>query len=151
MNKLTKAVVVLLGLLMLAVGWKLDSGHAIQYTYPAGATTSQTISSGNKAAANAVATLPAVAGKVTYIEGFYISSGGSTGAALVTVTITGTTNTLSYTYGTIAGATLSNPNLEVKFPTPIPASAVNTAIVVTCPSLGTGNTNATVVAYGFSQ
>jgi hypothetical protein len=37
----------------------------------------------------------------------------------------------------------------VSFPIPVPASAVNTNIVVTMPSLGAGNTNATCSAQGF--
>jgi hypothetical protein len=37
----------------------------------------------------------------------------------------------------------------VPLPIPVPATAVNTAIVVTVPSLGAGNTNAAVTAFGF--
>jgi hypothetical protein len=39
----------------------------------------------------------------------------------------------------------------VNFNPPIPAASVNTAIVVTLPSLGAGNTNAAVVTHGFQQ
>lgn len=117
--------------------------------YPVGATP-LTASSGNVAAASAVATLAKAAAKTTYITGFEITAGGATGAALVTATVVGTiTGTLSYTYAAPAGVTLGAVPLIVQFSTPIPASAVNTDIVVTLPSLGTGNTNATVVAHGY--
>ena len=109
-----------------------------------------TASSGNVAAASAVATLAAVAAKTTYITGFEATSSGSIAAAVVSLTVAGViTGTMTYTYATVAGATLGNTPLIVQFPAPIPASALNTAIVVTLPSLGAGNTNATVVAHGF--
>lgn len=109
-----------------------------------------TASSGNVAAASAVATIPAVANKTAWITGFMITSAGSTGAAVVSPTITGLLGgTLTFTYVSVAGVTLGNQPLNITLPTPVPASAVNTAIVVTCPSLGAGNTNATVNAFGY--
>lgn len=118
--------------------------------FPSGST-QVTGASGNVAAAAAVATLPGVAAKTTYLSGFEITSAGSTAAAVVTVTVTGTiTGTLSYTYATVAGVTLGNLPLLVLFDPPIPSSAVNTSIVVTLPSLGAGNTNATAVAHGYT-
>lgn len=118
--------------------------------YPAGATPI-TASSANVANASAVATLAGVSAKTTYICGFHITSAGSTGAAVVTPTITGTiTGTMNFTYATVAGVTLMNPILSQNMGgVCIPASAVNTAIVVTLPALGAGNTNATVNAWGY--
>lgn len=117
--------------------------------YPAGAT-AITASSANVANASAVATLSGVALKTTYICGANITSGGSTAAALVTPTVVGTiTGTLNFTYATVAGATLGNTPLSLRFSPCVPASAVNTAIVVTLPALGAGNTNATVNAHGY--
>lgn len=112
-------------------------------------------SSGNVAAASAVATLPAVAGKMTYIEGFDVTGTGATAASIVTGTVTGlpsTIGTLSFNLLIPAGATTNigtNGVFSVRFPTPLPASALNTTIVVTFGSFGTGNTNACVTAYGF--
>jgi len=141
-----------LGAVLIAtIGWLATPTRAIQYTVPAGAVTPIIASSGNKAAAEAVATIPAVAGKVAYLEGFDITSSGSTAAAVVTVAVAGSGTTQSYTYSSVAGVAAPNAVLSVRFPTPIPASAVNTAFTVTMPSLGSGNTNATVVAYGFYQ
>ena len=107
-----------------------------------------TASSGNVANASAVASLPAVANRTNYITGFEITSTGSTAASIVTVTITGITNTLSYTYASVAGVSLANQPYFVELPQPVPASAANTAITVTVPALGAGNTNCTVNVHG---
>jgi hypothetical protein len=116
---------------------------------PSGATVI-TASSGSVAASPAVATLAGVAGKTTSISGFQITSTGSTGAATVVATVTGLAGgTISYIYATVAGATLPNTPLTVSFTPPLPASAVNTAIVVTLPSLGSGNLAAIVNAQGY--
>lgn len=109
-----------------------------------------TAASGNVAAATATATLAGTPGKTTYICGFAITSTGSTAAAVVSPTVTGTiTGTLTFTYASVAGATLANQSLIVPFNPCVPASAVNTGIAVALPSLGAGNTNATVNAWGF--
>jgi hypothetical protein len=107
-------------------------------------------SSGNVAAAVATATIPAVAGKTAYITGFDITGAGATAGSVVNPTITGLLGgTSTYTLTVATGATTANPVLSVSFQPPLPASAVNTAIVVSCPSLGAGNTNNTVNAYGY--
>jgi hypothetical protein len=111
-----------------------------------------TASSGNVAAATATATLAAAVGKVTYICGFSITSAGSTGAAVVSPTITNMiTGTMTFTYTSVAGVTLANQPLVIPFNRCIPANAPNTTIVVSMPSLGTGNTNATVNAWGYQR
>jgi Tfp pilus assembly major pilin PilA len=102
------------------------------------------------AAASAVATLAAVAGKTTYISGFTITGAGATAASVVVATLTGVvTGTMSYVIAVPAGAAVGITPLIIKYTSPIPASAPNTAIVVTLPSLGAGNTNAAVTAHGF--
>lgn len=117
--------------------------------YPVGATPI-TAASGNVSNATASATLLGTSDKTTYITGFEISGSGATLGSAVTVTVTGTiTGTLSYTYAAVAGALLGNSPLIVQFTKPIPASATNTNIVVSCPALGSGNTNNTVVAHGY--
>lgn len=117
--------------------------------YPRGATP-VTASSGNVANATAAAALPAVAGKTNYITGFQIVGAGATAAAVVDVTVTGLLGgTATYTGIAVAGATLANPQLLIRFPMPVPASAVNTAITVSCPALGAGNTKNTANIQGF--
>lgn len=106
--------------------------------------------SGNVANASAVATLAGVAGKTTYITGFEATSSGATVGLPVTVTVTGLlSGTLSYTFAFVPGVLLASTPLTIEFPQPLPASATNTAIVVTLPAGGAGNTNATVTAHGF--
>lgn len=125
---------------------------ALVQTSPYANATPITAASGNVAAATATATLAATSGKTTYITGFEVTGSGATAAAVVSVTVTNTiTGTLTYTYAAVAGATAINTPLVVEFPYPIPANAANTTIVVSCPSLGTGNTNNAVVAHGFQM
>jgi hypothetical protein len=108
-------------------------------------------SSGNVAAAIANATLAAVASKTAYLTGFEVTGAGATAGLPVLVTVTGLLGgTLTYIYTAIAGVLLANQPLIVEFNPPLPASAQNTNIVVSCPSLGAGNTNNTVNAHGFN-
>jgi hypothetical protein len=106
-------------------------------------------SSGNVAAGTAAATLAAAASKFTYMSGFQFTSSGSTAASVVVCTITGITTTKSYIVASALGALLANTPLIVQFNPPLQSSAVNTAIVASCPSLGTGNTNAVMTADGY--
>jgi hypothetical protein len=112
--------------------------------------TAVTASSGNVAAATATATLTATTGRTMYISGFSITGGGATGASIIQPTITGVVGgTMTFTMGIPAGATVGATPLIVNFHAAVPASAPNTNIVVSAPSFGAGNTNATVVAYGY--
>jgi hypothetical protein len=58
---------------------------------------------------------------------------------------------MTFTYTAASGALLPNQPLQVNFPHDVPASAMNTNIVVSCPSLGAGSTNNTVSAFGYSR
>jgi hypothetical protein len=96
------------------------------------------------------------AGKMTYLEGFDLSGGGATAASIIEVTVTGlAVGTLKYEVPIAAGVTspaFSTPNgpvYQVRFPTALPASGIGQSITVTVPSFGAGNTNASVVAYGY--
>lgn len=115
-------------------------------------TTAPTLSasSGNVAAATATATIAAIDGQTNYLCGFAITSSGSTAAAVVSVTVTGLLGgTQTYTYTSVAGVTLANAPLVVQFPACVQASGQNVAIAVSMPTLGAGNTNASVNAFGF--
>lgn len=108
--------------------------------------------SGNVANAAAAATLTGTATTTVYISGFEVTGAGATAGLPVTVTVTGLLGgARSYTYTFAVGATLPNQPLIVAFDPPLPASAVNTAIVVSCPASGVGGTNNTTVAHGFYQ
>ncbi len=110
-------------------------------------------SSGNVAAGTATATLAAGGGKrVTYICGFSATGGGATAASVVNLTVTNVvTGTMTYTFGAVAGVGVPDTPLVVQFNPCLPANASNTTIVVSMPSLGAGNTNAAVNAWGFKQ
>ena len=116
--------------------------------FPSGAT-AITGASGNVANTNAVATLAGVSAKTTYICGLVMSANGATTPAAFSATIVGTiTGTLTIAYTATA---LNAPGsvVTVPFSPCVPASAANTAIVVTLPALGAGNTNATAAAWGY--
>jgi hypothetical protein len=109
------------------------------------------VSSGNVANASAIATLAAVPNKVNYLGTVHMTAGGATAGALVVATITGVVGgPLSYIFAAPTGAAVGS-SLILNFDPPLPATAPNTAIVVTLPALGAGNTNATVNIVGFSS
>jgi predicted porin len=106
--------------------------------YPSGAVPLTTTATGTTAAT--VATLAGTAGKTTYICGFTISADATTalaGAATVTGTISGSLN-----YIQNVGAATAAGVLTQTFSPCIPASAANTAIVITSAAAGiAGNTS----------
>src|SRR6185369_5567570 len=117
--------------------------------YPS-ASTPLAAGSGNVANASAVATLTGTATTTVYIGGFSVTGAGATAGLPVVVTIAGLLGgTRSYIYTFAAGVLVGNTPLVVEFIQPLPASAVNTPIVVTCPAGGAGNTNNAVTARGF--
>lgn len=119
--------------------------------YPSGSTP-LVAGSGNVANASAVATLTGAALTTVYISGFEVSGSGATAGLPVIVTVAGLLGgTRSYIYTFEAGVLVGNKPLVVQFAPPLPASAVNTAIVVTCPASGAGGTNNAVVAHGFHR
>jgi hypothetical protein len=118
----------------------------------AGGGTAVGASSGNVANASAAATLAAAAGVTNYLTGFTITFAGATAASVVTATVTGLLGgTQSFTIAVPAGATVGGVPFSCDLAIPHPASAVNTAIVLTLPALGAGNTNACVNIRGFQK
>lgn len=110
-------------------------------------------SSGNVAATATTATLTGVAGKFTYITGFFVTGAGATAASNILITVTGLlggTQTYVLPIPVLAGTGLNGLPLLVTFSDPLQSSAVNTSIVVNVPSFGAGNVNAAVVAVGFT-
>lgn len=118
---------------------------------PAGGTATAA-SSGNVANASAVATLAAVAAKTNYLSGVEITFAGATAASVVLATITGLLGgTQTIVVPVPAGVAVAGVPVLLNFYPPHPASAVNTAIAVTLPALGAGNTNACVNARGIQK
>jgi hypothetical protein len=108
--------------------------------------------SGNQANATATATCAAVPAKANYLTGYDIEAAGATAAAVVNPTITGILGgTRTMTFAAPLGAVVAAQPLMQTFNPPLQGSAVNTAISVSMPALGTGATNATVNAQCFYQ
>ena len=107
-------------------------------------------SSGNVANAAATATMAATASVTNYVNGVEITFAGATAAANVVATISGLLGgTISFICVAPAGATVQGTPIILTFDPPLPASAANTAIAVTLPALGAGNTHACVNIHGF--
>lgn len=104
--------------------------------------------SGSVAASAATATLTIPAAKMGFLDGFDIDGLGATAGSAIVLTITGTLGgTLTYAFGVPAGATVP-VHQSFRFNPPLQASAVNTNLVVSAASFGTGNTAASCTAYG---
>lgn len=107
-------------------------------------------SSGNVVNATATATIAAQAGRLNYMHSLLVTASGATAAGSVTCTIIGLTGgTMSFTYGVPAGAGVFAEPLVYIPAFAIPASAVNTAIVASCPALGAGNLRMTITISGY--
>jgi hypothetical protein len=115
--------------------------------FPAGAVPITASAVGTTAAT--AATLPGVAAKTTYVCGFNISANATaavTGNATVVGTISGTLNFTNW-----AAPLASGLGTIQQFFTPcVPASAVNTGIVITSAAPGVGGT-VSVSAWGYQQ
>lgn len=106
--------------------------------------------SGVVANASAVATLAAALNRTNYLAGFEVTGGGATAGSLVAVTVTGLDGgPITYIYAAATGVTVGSTPLIVAFDPPLPASGPNTAIVVTVPAVGPGNTSTVANARGF--
>jgi hypothetical protein len=107
-------------------------------------------SSGVVANAAAAASIAAVAGKTSYLSGFQCTALGATAVGNVTVAVTGAAGgTLSYKFQFPVGVTAIAAPLNMAFNPPIAASAPNTAITVTLPAGGAGNTDAVTNVQGY--
>lgn len=112
--------------------------------------TVQVATSGNVANATATATLAANATQKWFLTGFMIDVTGATVGVVVSATITGLaggTITLPVVFPT--GVTVDGTRRSIVFNPPIPASTVNTALTLTVPAGGSGNTNASGHLFGY--
>src|ERR1700736_2152853 len=98
-------------------------------------TISPQVNGASGAAQSNAATLPATAGRTQYLEGFDVTGGGATAASVIEVSVTGLAGgTLKFEMNVLAGVTgpvNAQGGLFVRFPEPLPASGLNTAITVT--------------------
>ena len=113
--------------------------------------TAWTVTSTGGAQAN-TCTQAASAGKTNYCTGFEVTGSGATAASAITVTLaSGGTTVANYTVTVPAGATAATPNLIVTFNPPLVGLAPGQNMVLTVPSFGAGNTNASATLHGFTQ
>lgn len=101
------------------------------------------------AAATCTSALPAAAGYRTVIKGFTITGLGATGATTVEATLAGLGTTLKFSIAVPAGVTTGITPLSVPFGDGMPASADNTAITLSVPTFGSGNTKVCTAIWGF--
>lgn len=110
------------------------------------------ISSGN--ITNAVLTLTeaAVAAKRNFISGFDLTALGATAAKAVSVTLTGVQGgaTLSWLFVFPLGVAVIAAPLNIRFDPPL-QGAVNTAMTLSVPAGGAGNTNTQANMYGYTE
>lgn len=134
--------------LALSAGLALGQTTPQYYQFPANSVP-VLATSGTVAAAAATATMPATSGWKNYVQGVRCSGGGATAASIVTLTLSGTFNNIVQTVAVPAGVTAAIVPVEFNFVPALPASDSNTAIVVSMPSLGAGNTVASCHIWGF--
>ena len=115
-------------------------------------TTMESASSGNIAANTCSCSFAADPGIMNFLSGFNLTGAGASSATVVSLTVTGLLGgTMTYTVGVPSGANVSIQPLIVQFPEAIMATAANTAITVSVPTFGTGNTNVAVSMYGYRR
>lgn len=118
--------------------------------YRAGFETQVNAASGNVAAAVASAALPAVAGRINFLTALEITGSGATAGLVVLATVVGLAGgTMTYVVSVPAGVLIGATPYFMRFSIPLMASAANTAITLSVPSFGAGNTNAAVAIHGF--
>jgi hypothetical protein len=140
-------------LLLLSAAAPVSAQQACPNPFVAGAPCTPITATATGTTGAVVATLAAVAGKTTYICGFYYTGTNATAANTTTsVTVTGVIGgTMSFGFPTLAAAA-TVPNtipIDEEFIPCVAASAINTAIAVNGPALGAGATQATVTAWGY--
>ncbi len=104
--------------------------------------------SNNTVAANSVVTLTIPSAKMGYLDGFDVDGTGASSAGSVTVVVSGILGgSLSYIMPIVAGNTNACNPLVRRFNPPLQASAVNTNIVISVPSFGSGGLAQSTNAY----
>jgi len=137
----------LLALCFLAFVSPAKAQLACPYPFMSGAPCTAVTASATGTIAAVTATLPAVAGKTTYICSLSIAA-SATAAASVPATVTGTVSgSLNYNQPVTAISAVGVP-LIVSFSLCVPASANNAPIAVNAGAAGTGGVTA-VTATGY--
>jgi hypothetical protein len=109
----------------------------------------QHTSSGVVANGVASASIPAAAGKTSYLSGLEITGLGATGAAQVVATVNNGAVVASYSISVPAGVTTPISPVQVALGDPVPGATPNQAVTVSVPAFGNGNTTVIVNAHGY--
>jgi hypothetical protein len=100
------------------------------------------------AGASINASLPAVAGKTTYLNGFYASVDTAATTKQVFVTVSFDGGTTAHMNFLLASSASVPGVVDMVFPDPIPATGPNKTIVVTIPSVG-GTSSVSLSVFGY--
>jgi hypothetical protein len=124
------------------------TGIAITSDIPPG-TPFYATSGASGGAAQVTAAITATANRMGYCTGFDIDGLGATAGSAIAVTLSGILGgTLTWEVGIPAGVTVPF-TYSKRFNPPLQASGVNTAMTLTVPSFGSGNTQSNANIYGF--
>ncbi len=117
-------------------------------------TTQTQVSAGLTGAAAAIApSMPAVAGKFNYVTGISIDGKGATAGSIQAALLSGLPKTLAFVFVVPAGANtpLGGGKVSIAFNPPLQASGINTAVTLSVPSFGVGNTSEIATISGYTQ
>jgi len=115
--------------------------------FPEGAQTNNLVKSVDFTTGATSISFTGVSGKWTYICGFVVTTGATTAATTGKVTVTGTLETMNYTYVFVSSG---QGILGIAWPGCISSSAANTTITVNVPAGGAG-TVGSVSAWGYTN
>jgi hypothetical protein len=109
-------------------------------------------SSGNKANADATATLTGAADAVVYMAGLLVTGSGASNHKTVIVTVNGLAiSPLDLAAYTFEDDLVANDQLVLYFNPPLRAADLNAPIKVTCPASGVGGLNNMVFIWGYAS
>jgi hypothetical protein len=124
-----------------------EIGQRIRELSPAGAL-EQAFSASTAAGAALTVSVPASQGRLCAISGFDCTLGIPAAAATVLLSVSGLPNVLDYA---LTASLAAGGGALVRFPKPIPASALAQAITVSLPAVGGGAAVNALTVYGFVQ
>lgn len=145
-------------LLLLATALALSSSLATAQTQQYSGYPSNSVpliaASANTPAGIITLTFAARVGWRNYLQHITCTGGGATAGSNIVAAITGldvdgVATQPSFILSPPTGATVGMPRFDVAYDPPLPATAANTAIVLTVPSFGAGNTHAMCSMTGF--